>query len=46
MQLGVLHHVDITVAELAAKYFPYAESYDTKQGVATSQTAIIKLASL
>ena len=44
MERGALLYVDITVAELAAKYLPYAESYYTKQGVATSQTAIIKLA--
>jgi len=44
MERGALLYVDITVDELAAKYNPYAESYYTKQGVATSQTAIIKLA--
>jgi hypothetical protein len=41
---GPCSPVEITVAELAAKYLPYAETYYTKQGVATSQTAIIRLA--
>lgn len=44
MERGALLYVDVTVAELVAKYLPYAESYYTKHGVATSQTAIIKLA--
>ena len=45
MERGALLYIDITVAELAAKYLPYAESYYTKQGVATSHTtAIVKLA--
>jgi hypothetical protein len=41
---GALLYTDITIAELAAKYLPYTKSYYTKYGVATSQTAIIKLA--
>jgi hypothetical protein len=44
MERGALLYVDIMVAELAAKYLPYAESYYTKDGVTTSQTAVIKLA--
>jgi hypothetical protein len=44
MEQGALLYVDITVAELAAKYLPYSETYYTKQGVATSQTAIIRFA--
>ena len=43
-QRDILPHVDIIVAELSEKYLLYAESYDTKHGVATSQVAIINLA--
>jgi hypothetical protein len=44
MERGALLQVDIAVAELVAKYRPYAQTYYTKGGVATSQAAIIKLA--
>jgi integrase len=42
MEHVVRFHVDITVAELAAKYLPYAEGYYVKGGKPTSQIATIK----
>jgi integrase len=44
MERGALLYTDVKIAKLAAKYLPYAKSYYTKHGVATSQTAIAKLA--
>ena len=41
MEHGGLLHVDIAVDKLVAKYLPYAKTYYTKQGIATSQSAII-----
>jgi hypothetical protein len=43
-QYAVRFHVDITVAELAAKYVRYAETYYVKGGKQTSQVATIKSA--
>jgi integrase len=42
MDYVVRFHVDITVAELAAKYLPYAEAYYVKGGKPTSQIGTIK----
>ena len=44
MEHLVRFHVDITVAELAAKYLPYVEAYYVKGGKPTNQTVTIKSA--
>jgi hypothetical protein len=40
---SVRFHVDLTVAELVARYLLHAETYYTKNGTATSQLTIVKL---
>ncbi len=43
IERSVTLHVDITIAELAARYLTHAETYYTKNGIATSQLTIIKI---
>jgi hypothetical protein len=43
VERSVRCHVDLTIAELAARYLVHAETYYTKHGVATSQLTIVKL---
>jgi hypothetical protein len=44
MAQGVRLRVDVTLAAPAARSRPYAVSYDTKPGLATSRWAFVKFA--